>query len=86
MQATAYYTIPSHNAPGTYYTVTTFADGDTRCTCPDATYRRRQGKHGRQHVAGMVPTVPAGTRAAALAEQYAAETDATEVSRIIRGW
>ena len=54
MQSTSY-TIPSHKIPGTYYRVMVFADGDTRCTCPDATYRRRQCKHQRQVIAGAIP-------------------------------
>ena len=80
------YTIPSHKIPGTYYTVTMFADGDARCTCPDATYRRRQCKHQRQVIAGAIPPQRVGRRASELAARYATETDAAEFNNIIRGW
>ena len=87
MQTPSYtVTVPSHKTPGVYYQLSVYPDGDTRCTCPDAVYRKRQCKHGRQYVVGMMPTVPVGTRAAAIAAANDAAADAAEVSRIIRGW
>jgi hypothetical protein len=75
------YTIPSATKPGTYYTVTLFADGDTRCDCPDATDRRRQCKHQRQVLAGAIPAAatpaPAPT-ASVSADRYDAAYRAIE--------
>ena len=85
MQTTSY-TIPSHTIPGTYYTVTVFTDGDTRCTCPDATYRHRQCKHQRQVIAGALPPQRVGQRGAEIAAANDAASDAIEFNTIIRGW
>ena len=80
------YTIPSHTIPGTYYRVTVFADGDTHCTCPDATYRRRQCKHQRQVIAGAIPPQRVGQRAAEIAERNAAATDLADLNRLLGRW
>ncbi len=76
------YTIPSHKVPGTYYTVRVHANRGTSCTCPDATYRRRQCKHGRQVIAEAIPPQPV-----ALPTKRSAElTDAYERARLARAF
>jgi hypothetical protein len=86
---TTSYRIPSHKTPGTYYTVTVFGDGDTRCDCPDATYRKRQCKHQRQVIGGFIPAQPVAepqTAAADIAWQNEGAYLAGRARDIAAGW
>ena len=89
MQTTSY-TIPSSGRTGVYHTLTVFADGFTDCSCEDATYRRRQCKHGRQYVAGAIPTtwtkLPDLERTQELAERNAAAADLSDLNRLLGRW
>ena len=85
MQTTSY-TIPSSGRTGVYHTLTVFADGFTDCTCEDATYRRRQCKHGRQYVAGAIPTQWVRNQSAELAARNAAAADLSDLNRLLGRW